>query len=123
MDISLLVDNYLDQIIVEHTEFLAVNDADCDPTCLILNVPTAMLREYAHLTGKDHDFPDGVGFWRKTKLKDKLYRPGIQIRHEYVPLATILDFLGGEVDVAYQKLPDPDRILLDITEVLKVCED
>ena len=64
MDINQLVDTYLDQIEIEDTDYVTINDAVSDAAYIVLNIPTAMLKEYLQLKGQNRELPDGVEFPR-----------------------------------------------------------
>lgn len=114
MNIEELVDKYIDQIIIEDTDYVSVGYSDSDAACILLNIPIAMLEEYAVLKKLNKEkLPDGAEFWKETRLEERLksfrYRG-----HE--PLADVLSWLTGNVLCEYSELNDPGRIRLRITE-------
>ncbi len=117
MDVNGLVDNYFDQIAIEVTAYVPVDDAVSDAAHITLNLPLAMLREYSKLKGLDDDLPDGAKFWKEINIINRLRDSGKFIYHEYQPLIDVLEFLREDVEGTYQKLINPERIRLDITEI------
>jgi hypothetical protein len=119
MNIKELVGKYFGQIEIECTNFVPVNDAVSDAAYLVLSLPAEMLREYQRLKGREEQMPDGTEFWKEIELVRTLRKCEKYPARMHAPLSDILDYLGGEVWVAYQQSNNPDRIKLSITEVLE----
>ncbi len=117
MDMNQLVDTYFDQIEIEDTNYVPINDAVSDAAYLLLNIPTAMLKEYLRLNGQNRELPDGAEFWKKTGLGKRLRISGKYHSQRHAPLNDILDYLDGDVWGEYQRLNSSERIRLDIREV------
>ncbi len=117
MNVQELVEKYFDQIEIEDTAYVAVNDTVSDAAYLLLNLPTEMLREYQQLNGQRKKLPDGAEFWKETGLVRKLrnFKKHQNIGH--TPLGDILDYLDRDVLGTYQELKNPERIRLTITEI------
>jgi hypothetical protein len=114
MDIKEFVGRYINDIVIENTDFVPCDDAVSDMAYILLNVPTAMLREYAALKNIEYP-PDGANFWNDCDLVNRLRSHKPESAHQ--PLADILEFLSiAEVDGQYQQLKPEDRIRLSITE-------
>ncbi|MCK4730722.1 MAG: hypothetical protein KAT28_05380 [Candidatus Aenigmarchaeota archaeon] len=122
MSIDALVDKYFEQIAIEVTAYVPVDDAVSDAAHITLNLPLAMLREYSKLKGLDEELPDGAKFWKEINIIKRLRDSGKFIYHEYQLLRDILDFLGDDVEVTYQKY-DSEKIRLDITEIPEFLPD
>lgn len=113
MDIEQLVDKYIDQIKIEDTDYTPVEYSESDAACILLNIPIAMLHEYALLKGPNKELPDGAEFWKETKLVNRLKKSEYR---GHAPLEDVLFWLGGNVLRSYQELNIRGRIRLDITE-------
>lgn len=118
-----LVDQYFDQIEIEDTNFVAVNDAVSDGAYLLLNLPTNMLREYQELKGQGERWPDGAEFWKVTGLGRRLRNSEKYYGQGHAPLNDILDYLEGEVQGDYQELLTTERIRLGIIEIIEFDGD
>ncbi len=123
MDIKELVDKYFDQIEIEDVDYVPVDNAKSDVAYLLLNIPTAMLKEYLRLKGQNKKLPDGAEFWKETGLGIRLRNSDKYHGQGHEPLGDILDFLEDEVWGQYQELNTPERIRLDITEVPQFYDD
>lgn len=117
MRIPELVEKYFEQIEVEDTAFVPIDNAVSDAAYLLLNIPTKMLREYKKLKGSRKRLPDGAKFWKETELVIRLRDSARFQNVGREGLNDILDYLGGKVWGTYQELNNPDRIRLDITEI------
>ena len=118
-----LVDRYFNQIEVEDTDFVPVDDAHSDAAYLLLNVPTAMLKDYLALKGQSKELPDGAELWKDTELGRRLRDSDKYHGQGHADLRDIIEFLQGEVYGQYQRLHDPTKIRLSIKEVIKSDED
>lgn len=124
MSMDALMRKYFDEIEIEDADFIPVNDAESDAACLLLNVPTEMLREYLVLKGQDRELPDGAEFWRETGLGNLLRASNKYRGQGHVSyLSDVLDYLEGDVFGEYLKLGSQERIVLDITEVLDLYDN
>jgi|GEM_PF-1994780 len=121
-----LIDRYIDEIEVECASFQPVTDSTGpDAAMLTLSVPVAMLREFLKMSGKaderHRDLPDGVDFWRRTRLWTKL--KGKTIRANYADhLEDMLEYLelAERVQVDYSGMSqDKKRIKLGIIEITR----
>ena len=117
MNIKQLVDTYLDQIEIEDTNYVPMDDSAPDAAYILLNIPIAMLQEYLKLKGQNKELPDGAEFWKETGLREKLKNSGKCVNHGHEPLEDILEFLGGDVQGEYQRLNSKERIKLAINEI------
>lgn len=119
-----LAKKYFDQIKVDRTDFIPIDDCavDCDAAELVLEIPRAMLREYSRIKTGTNRYPDPAEFWKETGLADLLRGSDKKIGwHCYakVPLDDALDYLrGSELFVEYQGSHDPKTKLLSVFEVL-----
>ncbi len=124
MDIDKLVDKYFNQIEIEDTDFVIVNDAVSDAAYLLLNVPTAMLKEYSQLKNQKEELPDGAEFWKETGLGKKLRNIECNYTGGHVSLPDILDYIEeGDVWGDYQELNSSEKIRLSITEIPEFFDD
>ena len=124
MGIDTLADKYFDQIRIEDTDFVPIDDAVSDAAYLLLNVPIKMLKEYLQLEGQNKKLPDGAEFWKETGLGKRLRN----IEHSYtggrVSLSDILDYIEeGDVWGDYQELNFSEKIRLSITEIPEFYDD
>ncbi len=117
MNIDTLIDKYFDQIEVEDTDFIPIDDMTFDAAYLLLSLPVAMLREYVKSKDQCQELPNGAEFWKETGLCNKLRNSNKYHGQGHEPLIDILDFLEGNVQVDYQKLNSPERIRLCIIEL------
>lgn len=117
MRIPELVEKYFEQIEVEDTAFVSIDDAVSNATYLLLNIPAEMLIKYQELEGSGKRLPDGAEFWKKTGLVTKLRNSAKYQDVGRERLNDILDYLEGNVWGSYQELNTPNRIRLDITEI------
>ena len=110
--IAELVQQYLPRIEVENVDYVPWNDATHDCAYLLLIVPKTFLQEYLTITKETTKIPggmpDGEKLWKETALREKLSSK-IPLR-EHEPLADILEFLGGKVQVDYQDCGESVRI-------------
>jgi len=117
MNMQELVDKYFEQIEVEDTAFVPIDDAVSDAAYLLLNLPMQMLKEYQILKGSRKRLPDGAEFWKETRLVTRLRNSAKYQNVGREGLNDILDYLGGKVWGTYQELRNSERIRLDITEI------
>ncbi len=111
-EIATLVERYLSQIEVEDVDYVPWNDASHDCAYLLLKIPKPFLQEYLAISGETTKMPDGEKLWQETALREKL---GSKIPlKEHEPLADILEFLGGKVQVDYQDCGE--RVRMSICE-------
>src|SRR3989338_6741300 len=66
-----LAAKYMDQIKISSATFEPADDANYDPACLYLIIPTSMLDEYTAIR-KLQDCPRPKIFWGRTRLLDAL---------------------------------------------------
>ncbi len=123
MEMNQLVEKYFDKIEIEDTAYVTVNDAVSDAAYLLLNLPTAMLKEYLKLKGQNKELPDGAEFWKATGLVKRLRNSDKYHGQGHAPLDDILDYLDGEVQGNYQELLNTERIRLSITEITRSDEE
>ncbi len=117
MGIPELVNKYFEQIEVENTDFVPVDNAVSDAAYLLLVLPIKMLKEYQKFKGSRKKLPDGAKFWKETGLARRLRDSKKYPRAVDAPLNDILDYLGGDVWGNYQELDNPSKIRLSITEI------
>ena len=117
MNMNQLVDTYFDQIKIEATDYVRVDYAASNAAYLLLNIPTAMLKEYLRLKCQNGELPDGAEFWKETGLGKRLRNSDKDRGQEHKQLEDVLDYLGGDVWGEYQELNSPGEIWLAITEI------
>ena len=115
MDIQTLVDKYFGLIEIEDTDYVPVDDAVSDAAYLLLDIPIAMLEEYARLHDQKMP-PNGEEFWKETQLASRLRNSGKYRGQGHEPLSDILDFLEGDVAVHYQSL-SPSVMRMSVYEI------
>jgi hypothetical protein len=115
-EIQELVDGYFSQIEVVYTGFNPWHKVgDSDAAELAIIVPKEMLAKYSEMKGLG--LPEGVKFWKETKLAERLrgYKGIIPAGH--APLLDILDYLGGGVGVDYSETSNPTKMRISISEI------
>lgn len=121
-----LGEKYLEQINVNVTDFVPVNDAavDCDAANLVLEIPRAMLREYSRIKNGTNKYPNPEEFWRETGLVDLLKGSGKPVGCSpwaggTVHLDDVLEYLkGSDLFVKYERSSNPKAKCLDVFEKL-----
>jgi hypothetical protein len=114
-----LVDTYFPQIEVTYTDFdpwHKVGDGNSDAAVLRITVPKEMLDKYSSMTGLQKGLPNGVEFWKETKLAERLREYKGRISGEHAPLLDILDFLRRSVQVDYSG-PFDSKVDISICEI------
>lgn len=115
MEISELVEKYFEQIEVEDTDFIPINDAVSDAAYILLQLPIDMIKEYQALKNRTEKLPDSVEFWKETGLVKRL-RNYKECNVGHAPLGDILDYLKEKVWGEFYSC-NSKRIRLDITEI------
>lgn len=116
MEISALVEKYFEQIEVEDTDFIPVDDAVSDAAYILLQIPINMVREYQSLKNRTEKLPDGVEFWKETGLVNRLQNYKKRFYFEHAPLLDILCYLKGEIWGEFYSC-NSEKIRLEITEI------
>ncbi|VVB59749.1 Uncharacterised protein [uncultured archaeon] len=120
MNAAQLIDKYFEQIEIERSDCVPIDNAVSDASELGLIIPLAVLKEYSVLNGLNSEkLPEGVKLWKESGLVKRLRNSGKTVYREHQPLNDVLDYLEGSVWSNYQALNDSRRIRWTITEIPK----
>ena len=119
MELNLLPQKYYEQIEIEDTDYVPVNDAPSDAAYLLLRIPSKMLDEYQKLREEVKSLPNANEFLRETGILEYLrknLKPVYRGGHE--PLADILEFLEGDFEADFEVTGVFGKIRLRVIEVI-----
>lgn len=114
-----LVDKYIDQIRIEDTDYVLIDDSiGPDAAMILLKIPIEMLKEFQRINYKE-GLPDPIEFWEKTELVRRL-RSDEPSLVGHADLRDILKWLDGtNLSAEYQELNSSEKIRLMVTEIPK----
>jgi len=106
--VSDLVERYLLQIVVEASDEGMNYSNYSYPAYLKLRVPESFLVEFSNLKGFRGMLIPGFIFWEESQLVEILANGNFYIN--------ALDYLHGDVDVEYERIPKSGEIRITVKE-------
>jgi hypothetical protein len=133
MRLEELMDRYFGQVDIEDAEFYPIEEFCDDPAeglpdaaSILLSIPKKILIEYSAIKGLGGSLPDGVEFWKDTKMVDLIEKTekykGVAYGECHEPILDITCWLKGEVYAEYQDMKDPEFVRLEIYENVRKSE-